>query len=231
MRGYRYWDVDVKPEEHSYLDAAISKGYSVLMFDRIGTGKSELPDAYDIVQVATEVEILAQLTAMVRNGTLLSSAKIDSSSNTTISEPSPKTIVHVGHSYGSLLIYGLLFKYSDMSDAALLTGFLPNSTHLSDIKVAVFEHDFAPVSDSARFGQFPSGYIVLTSENTLQKLYFTEATLEADMLTWTEKVKQPEAVALYVSSGQAFAQPGPAFKGPVQVYQPPAYYLNSEAYI
>ena len=213
--------MQVEPVEHSYVDAAISKGYSILMFDRIGTGESEIPNAYDLVQVATEVEILAQLTAMARRGTLLSSASavlmID---NVTILEPNPAHIVHVGHSFGSLLISGLLTQHGDMSDAALLTGFLPN-THQTDVKVATFEHDFAPVHDPVRFGQFSSGYIVLTSENTLQKLYFTQASLEPELLTYTEKVKQPEAVALYASNVQAYAHPGPAFRGPVQVNQPP----------
>lgn len=207
----RYWDVQVEPEEHSYVDAAIAKGYPILMFDRIGTGKSSLPNAYYEVQAGLEVDILAQITAMASNGTLLSSV-----SNTTIAEPNPTHIVHVGHSFGSLLIAGLLTQHGDMSSAALLTGFLP-STHQGEVPVATFEHDFAPVHDPARFGQFGSGYIVLTSENTLQKVYFTEDSLEPALLTWTEAVKQPEAVALYASSGQAFANPGPAYGGPVQV--------------
>lgn len=213
--------MQVEPAEHSYVDAAIAKGYSILMFDRIGTGKSEIPDAYDVVQVATEVEILAQLTTMVRNRTLLSSARVVSTTdNVTVPELNPTHIVHVGHSFGSLLITGLLVQHGDMSDAALLTGFLPNSTHLGDVPVATFEHDFAPDHDPVRFGQFSSGYIVLTSENTLQKVYFTQDGLEPEVLTYTEKVKQPEAVALYASSGQVSAQPGPVFGGPVQVCLP-----------
>ncbi|KAI0831037.1 hypothetical protein F5Y06DRAFT_290593 [Hypoxylon sp. FL0890] len=223
----RYWDVAVEPVEHSYVDAAISKGYSILTFDRIGTGKSELPNPYEDVQVATEVEILAQLTAMARNRTLLSSARVATTTdNITIPALNPTHIVHVGHSFGSLLITGLLFQHGDMSDAALLTGFLPNSTHMGEVPVATFEHDFAPDHDPVRFGQFSSGYIVLTSENTLQKVYFTQDTLEPELLAYTEKVKQPEAVALYASSGQAFVQPGPMFKGPVQLIAGEFDYVN-----
>ncbi|RYP12483.1 hypothetical protein DL765_007282 [Monosporascus sp. GIB2] len=224
----RYWDVQVKPEEHSYVDAAISKGYSILMFDRIGTGQSEIPDAYDDVQAATEVEILTQLTAMARNGTLLSSANrvVPTTDDVPVPELNPTHIVHVGHSFGSVLITGLLIQHGDLSDAALLTGFLPNSTHLGDVPVATFEHDFAPDHDPARFGQFPSGYIVLTSENTLQKVYFTKDGLEPELLTYTEKIKQPEAVALYASSGQAFTHPGPVYRGPVQLIAGEFDYVN-----
>ncbi|KAI1140524.1 hypothetical protein F5Y05DRAFT_424381 [Hypoxylon sp. FL0543] len=223
----RYWDVSVEPAEHSYVDAVISKGYSILMFDRIGTGKSDLPNAYEDVQVATEIEILAQITSMVRNKTLLSSAKVVSTTdNVTVSEPNPKHIVHVGHSYGSLLITGLLNQHGDMTDAALLTGFLPNSTQINAVPVAAFEHDFAPISDPVRFGKFSSGYIVLTSLNTLQKVYFTKATLEPELLNFTEEIKQPEAVALYASGGQAYVQRGPAYKGPVQLIAGEFDYVN-----
>ncbi|XXH05293.1 hypothetical protein Hte_011718 [Hypoxylon texense] len=223
----RYWDVPVEPTEHSYVDAAISKGYSILMFDRIGTGKSEMPNAYYAVQVATEVEILAQITAMVRNGTLLSSARaVTTTDNVTVPELNPKHIVHVGHSYGSLLVTGLLTQHGDMSDAALLTGFLPDSTQMAQVPVATFEHEFAPAHDPVRFGQYSSGYIVLTSENTLQKVYFTQDTLDPELLTYTEKVKQPEAVALYASGGQASAQQGPAFGGPIQIIAGEFDYVN-----
>ncbi|KAI1775108.1 hypothetical protein F4818DRAFT_417862 [Hypoxylon cercidicola] len=222
----RYWDVEVKPEEHSYVDAVISKGYPILMFDRIGTGKSSIPNPYYVVQAGTDVEVLAQITAMVRNGTLLSSATFDPATDpVTVPELNPKQIVHVGHSFGALLIAGLLTQHGNLSDGALLTGFLP-STHQTDNPVATFEHDFAPVHDPARFGQFPSGYIVLTSENTLQKVYFTKDVLDPEVLTWTEKVKQPEAVALYASSAQAFANPGPAFGGPVQLFVGDSDFVN-----
>ncbi|KAI1077226.1 hypothetical protein F5B20DRAFT_552789 [Whalleya microplaca] len=219
----RYWDVEVQPEEHSYVDAAISEGYPILMFDRIGTGNSSISNPYEVVQAATEVEILRQITTMARNGTLLSSAKAVSN---TVPEPNPKHIVHVGHSFGSLLIAGLLTQHGNLSDAALLTGFLPNSTHLTDVPVATFEHDFAPVSDPVRFGKFGSGYIVLTSLNTLQKVYFTKESLDPALLIYTEEIKQPEAVALYASSQQAFANPGPAYTGPVQLIVGEFDYVN-----
>ncbi|KAI0379244.1 hypothetical protein F5Y04DRAFT_283028 [Hypomontagnella monticulosa] len=220
----RYWDVSVDPAEHSYVDFITGKGYPILMFDRIGTGMSEKPNPYDIVQAATEVEILAQITAMAKNGTLFKSAKI--TNGATAPTLNPKHIVHVGHSFGSLLIAGFLVKHGDMSEAALLTGFLPNNTHLGQVPVAAFEHDFAPISDPTRFSAYGSGYIVLTSLNTLQKVYFTKDTLTPELLNFTEEVKQPEAVALYASSGQAFAHVGPAYRGPVQLIAGEFDYVN-----
>jgi pimeloyl-ACP methyl ester carboxylesterase len=212
--------VQVRPEQQSYVDAAIKKGYTILTFDRIGTGQSSLPNAYDDVQPNTEIEILARITTLARSGKLLSAAKIVSSTNTTTTVPSlnPTRIVHVGHSFGSFLILGLLEKHGNMSDGALLTGFL-NSNQSGTVPVGTFEHDYAATSDPARFGRFGSGYVVLTTLNTLQKLYFTKKTLDLELLDYTEKVKQPEAVAIYASAEQVFsAENTGLFKGPVQVY-------------
>lgn len=107
-----------------------------------------------------------------------------------------------------------------MSDGALLTGFL-NSTQLGAVPVATFEHDYAATSDPARFGHFGSGYVVLTTINVLQKLYFTAATLDFELLNYTELIKQPEPVAVYASSAQVFGSVNTgSFKGPVQVCSP-----------
>jgi pimeloyl-ACP methyl ester carboxylesterase len=215
--GSRAWDVRVRPEQQSYVDAAIRKGYSILTFDRIGTGKSSLVNAYDEAQPNTEIEILAKITTLARSGKLLSAANIVSNDNTTVPTLNPTQIVHVGHSFGSLLILGLLQKSGDLSDGALLTGFL-NSKELGAVPVGTFEHAYAATHDPARFGRFGSGYVVLTTLNTLQKLYFTEKTLDTELLDYTEKVKQAEPVAVYASAGQVFgAENTGLFKGPVQV--------------
>ncbi|CAI6339840.1 unnamed protein product [Periconia digitata] len=225
----RAWDVQVRPEQQSYVDAAIAKGYSILTFDRIGTGQSTLVNAYDDAQPNTEIEILAQITTLARSGKLLSGATIISNT-TAIPSPTPKKIVHVGHSFGSLLIFGLLKKQGDLSDGALLTGFL-NSSHLRDVPVATFEHAYAATHDPARFGTFGSGYVVLTSLNTLQKLYFTKATLDAELLEYTERIKQPEPVAVYASAGQVFGSENTnLFRGPVQLIAGEADFVTCNGY-
>src|SRR4051812_27220914 len=66
----RYWDSEYQPANHSYVDATIKAGYSILTYDRLGTGQSDHPNAYEVVQAPLELEILRQLTLMARNGTL-----------------------------------------------------------------------------------------------------------------------------------------------------------------
>ncbi|GAB1320930.1 AB hydrolase-1 domain-containing protein [Madurella fahalii] len=213
----RYWDVEVKPEEYSYLDAAIRKGYSVLTYDRIGTGQSEKPDAYDIVQIPVEVEILAGLTQLARSGQLLSSSRVMSTTSgaTTVHDFQPSKVVHVGHSFGSFLTAGMLGRYGNLSDGALLTGFLLNAK-LGSVDVAHFDHEFAPEHDPVRFGEYSSGYFVLTTESCLQKLFFRKGGFEPDLLTYTEKIKQPETVGEYASQANSRSPPATEFRGPVQ---------------
>jgi hypothetical protein len=71
----RYWDSEYQPENHSYVDATLKAGYSILTYDRLGVGQSDHPDAYSVVQAPLKLEILRQLTLIARNGTLYSLAE------------------------------------------------------------------------------------------------------------------------------------------------------------
>ncbi|KAK6405638.1 hypothetical protein LTR81_019663 [Elasticomyces elasticus] len=46
----QYWDVQEDPAQYSWTYAALEAGYSTLSYDRLGTGLSDKPNAYDIVQ-------------------------------------------------------------------------------------------------------------------------------------------------------------------------------------
>ncbi|KAH8892783.1 hypothetical protein GQ53DRAFT_718383 [Thozetella sp. PMI_491] len=214
----RYWDVEIQPEKYSYLDAAIERGYSVLTYDRIGTGKSDKPNAYDIVQAPTEIEALAGLTKLARSGKLISSSKVLSAADSkgVVADFRPSKIVHVGHSYGSLLISSMLVQYGDLGDGAILSGYFFSSEQ-GKIDVGHFDHEFAKEHDPVRFGEYPSGYFVLTTESDLQKLYFRKGGFEPELLTYAEKIKQPEGVGIYGSEGIYMPEAAPEFKGPVQL--------------
>lgn len=120
----RYWDVEVKPDEYSYVNAALDHGYSILTYDRLGTGNSTKADAYDVVQAGVEIEIVRGLTELARAGKLVSSSKVvQSTCNETgaLLGYVPSKVVHVGHSYGSFMTSGLLARYGNLSDGAILS--------------------------------------------------------------------------------------------------------------
>jgi pimeloyl-ACP methyl ester carboxylesterase len=214
--------VELNPEEYSYVDAAIGKGYSILTYDRLGTGNSQKPDAYDVVQIPTEVEILAGLTKLARSGKLVSSSKLVSTTNTITKTPIPRDfratkVVQIGHSFGSYLVALALGQYgSALSDGAVLTGLLPtNLTTMLD--VLHYDHEFARQHNPARFGAYPSGYFVLNTPSCLQKLFLRKGAFEPRMLDYVDSIKSPEAVGEYASEVTSPLVPATEFRGPIQV--------------
>ena len=121
----RYWDSELHPETYSYVEAAVNAGYSILTYDRLGTGLSAKPDAYTVVQSPLQLEILRKLTIMARSGDLFAFAKQQKSSKPEIQQiERASKVVHVGHSFGSILTSALLSSYGNISDAAIITGYV-----------------------------------------------------------------------------------------------------------
>lgn len=168
------------------------------------------------MQIPAEVEIIAGLTKLARSGKLISSSQLLSATN--INTPihyQPSKVVHVAHSYGSAITASFLQRYGNLSNGALLTGFLLNP-HLGTIDVGHFNHDFAREYDPVRFGDYPSGYFVLATKDDLQKLFFREGSFEPKALNYTDTIKQPEAVGEYASQANfSLTAPALGFKGPV----------------
>lgn len=197
----------------------MAQGYSILTYDRLGTGQSEIPDdAYDIVQIPTEVEILAGLTELARSGNLLSSSTIVDTNATASSFAAanpPSKVIHIGHSLGSYITSGFLALHGDLSDGAVMTGYYLNS-HLGLVNVSFFDHGFAAESAPEKFSHYPSGYLLSTGPENMQKTFLRAGAFAPELLDYLDEVKQPEAVGTYASESVVF---GPAmdFKGPLQV--------------
>lgn len=170
------------------------------------------------MQIPTDVEILAGLTQLARSGQLLSSSTIVATNTTadsfTVANP-PSKIIHIGHSVGSYITTGLLARHGDLSDGSVLTGYYLNS-HLGLVNVSFFDHGFAAESAPAKFSHYPSGYLLSTGPENMQKLYLRAGAFAPEMLDYADEVKQPEAVGTYASESVVFG-PATDFKGPLQV--------------
>lgn len=214
----RYWDVEVNPEQYNYIDAAISQGYSILTYDRIGNGASTKPDAYNVGQAPVETEVLVELTKLARSGKLIESSKIRSEGShlSDIGSYKPTKIVHVGHSFGSIVTIGFLSSYGELSDGAVLTGFVYGS-QVGTITPSAFGYEFAPAHDASRFGDRPSGYLVQATKSNIQQVFLKKGAFEPKMLHYAESIKQTATVGELLSGGAALGLPAPAFTGPVQV--------------
>ncbi|KAK3326731.1 hypothetical protein B0H66DRAFT_513334 [Apodospora peruviana] len=210
----RYWDSEIKPKQYSYVEAALAQGYSIFTYDRLGVGLSSKPDAYDIVQTDVQLEILRQLTLLARSGKLISSSKkLGGSRN--LDRYTPSNIIHVGHSYGSILSVGLLSTNGSLSDGAILTGFL-YTNKLDQANVATWGFEFARESDRKRFGDRGSGYIVQATKSNVQISFFKKGGFEPAMLDYAEEIKQPNTITEFSTLASALGKVAVDFKGPVQ---------------
>jgi pimeloyl-ACP methyl ester carboxylesterase len=216
----RYWDSDYLPEQHSYVDASLKAGYSILTYDRLGVGQSDHPDAYDVVQAPLEQEILRQLTLMARNGTLYNFAKKAKPADPAFNSLSkPRKIVHIGHSFGSFLTSAFIANYGNLTDGAIITGYYV-SQWLASTGSTTFDVEYAATSNPPY--KRGSGYVV-AQKNGIQNIFFggnlsTAYTLE--QLSYGDSIKQPVPIGEFASAFSLIANYGPSFKAPVQYLLP-----------
>ena len=223
----RYWDPDINPSEYSFVDAALARGYSILTYDRLGTGSSDKPDAYTIVQAPLQLEILRSITNMARSGELLqhtagnavSAASANAFKGTDVSLDK---IIHVGHSFGSVLTTAFLATYGNLSDAAVITGYILNE-HFAEMRKATFSLEYAPQNNMTLFGDRSSGYMVDGTLGGFQTVFFsTQADdttgiggFDMEVLDYAFSIRQSittsEFLPPLVNLGAA-----PQFEGPLQ---------------
>jgi len=216
----RYWDSRYQPEKTSYVDATLKAGYSIFTYDRLGVGQSGHPDAYSVVQAPLELEILRQLTLMAYNGTLYDFAmKAKPSKPGFINLTKPHKIVHVGHSFGSFLTSAFIAKYGNLTDGAIITGFLL-SEFLAQTGSTTFAVEYAATS-SPPYDR-TSGYVVSTKAG-IQNVFFGGNLLTAftpEMLDYGNSIKQPVPIGEFASAFSLLGNFGPSFKAPLQYVLP-----------
>lgn len=213
----RYWDSKYQPEKHSYVDAALKAGYSILTYDRLGVGQSDILDAYSEVQAPLELEILRQLTLMARNGTLYSFASTARPFNPAFHKlTKPAKVVHLGHSFGSFLTSAFIAKYGPLSDGALITGYL-YTQFLASTGSTTFSVEFA----GPKYGR-PSGYVV-AQKGGIQNVFFggnPKTAFTPQLLDYGNSIKQPVPIGEFASAFWLLGTHGPSFKGPIQYLLP-----------
>jgi pimeloyl-ACP methyl ester carboxylesterase len=233
--NFRYWDLSYNNYNYSYTDVAVDQyGYSTLAIDRLGVGQSSHPDPLNVVQAPTELATIYGITQMLRAG------KITALNGTRASK-----IVHVGHSFGSILSYELAAAYPTASDGLILTGFSANGTWLPQT-IAAWNLQIASQNQPFRFGNLSlaaidpilelyglvdlvAGLALSFSEIVLPNGYLTWGDLGANIFAFLTPSYYDPAIGPYTEQGKypvtygeiltIGSQPGPApeFTGPVQV--------------
>jgi pimeloyl-ACP methyl ester carboxylesterase len=216
----RYWDSELHRENQSYVEAALKAGYAIFTYDRLGVGRSDHPDAYNVVQSPLELEILRQLTLMARNGTLYNFARNAKPSNTAFNKlTKPSKVVHVGHSFGSVLTTAFISKYGPLTDGAIITGYIDNP-HLGNAGMASFNARYAATS-SPPFHR-PSGYVVC-QKTGIQTIFFAgnpDTAFTQEMLDYGDAIKQPVPIGEFASAYHIRGLDASSFNAPVQFMLP-----------
>lgn len=216
----RYWDSAYKPEEHSYVEATLKAGYSILTYDRLGTGQSDHPDAYNVVQAPLELEILRQLTLMARNGTMYAlAAKTDGAFSPFHKFTKPSKVIHVGHSFGSVLTSAFIANYGNLTDGAIITGYYLGPL-LGNAGSTTFSVEYAATGSPAY--DRPSGYVVC-QKSGIQNIFFggnPKTAFTPELLDYGVEIKQPVPIGELASAFWVLGRYGPSFTAPVQYLLP-----------
>lgn len=223
---HHYWDFGGPDSEYNYVKSATEAGYATLSYDRIGTGKSTVLDPYTEVQLGVEVTVAATLTKLLREGKLSSVAGCQI--------PTPKKVVHIGHSFGkivlciissdafanytqkflgSLITGNLVGSAPELSDGIVLTAYSTNAAFTLNFAVATNFH-LASEADPERFADRSTGYLTWPDELPYQLAFFHYPEFDPAVLAATEATRYPFAIGEIL---QPYDVKFPAWKGPLLV--------------
>ncbi|EJD51025.1 alpha/beta-hydrolase [Auricularia subglabra TFB-10046 SS5] len=197
-----YWDSSFEPESYSYVRFAAAQGYATINMARLGHGESDHPDPVAVVQTPFEITIIQSIINAVRSGSITGATR------------GFGTVVYVGHSFGSILLNGVIASEPDLVDAAVFTGYGHDPAETGPI-AGILGLGPARDIDPARFGDLPPGY--LTTSNAMARaagFYGAAGTFDPAALAFDEAHKYT------VTMGEAFTLPvpvtaAPHFKGDV----------------
>ncbi|KAF1992802.1 hypothetical protein P154DRAFT_504419 [Amniculicola lignicola CBS 123094] len=191
-----YWDI---APGYSYVDYAAEQGYTTFLFDRLGTGRSDKPDPVQAVQIPLGVAIGHELIQLLRSGRLAGHAF--------------EHVVGIGHSAGSFTTNGITTLHPADLDAAVLTGFSPDT---SGAPIAFVGLDLTIASQAVpfRFSGLANGYLTSGSISASQYLFMRSPGYDPAILNLAEATKQ------VFTLGELFsikAQVSVNFTGPIDV--------------
>jgi len=174
---------------YSYVDYALSRGYHTFAYDRLGVGMSSHGDPKEEIQLPLQIESLAQITRILRNGA------VHAGHGHSRRHQKPSKIVHVGHSFGSILTYGMSATYPDLSDGLVLTGFSMNSSFMpmfmagANLQQARLNRSPGAFSNPGQ--DYTLGYLTNADMGNNEYMFLCPGNFDPELLAFTEKNKQP----------------------------------------
>ena len=186
---------------YSYVDTAAEQGYTTFLYDRLGTGISDHPDAIQVVQASLQIAIAHELIQLLRTGG--------------IANHSFERIIGVGHSFGSIQLTGITSKFPKDVDAVVLTGFSAEPDGMP-ISFAALDLTIASQVEPSRFSALSNGYLTAASIEGNQFFFLRTPGVDPALLYFAESTKQTVSLGEFFTTSSV---PGTSkdFKGPVYV--------------
>ncbi|KAJ2916917.1 hypothetical protein MD484_g3486, partial [Candolleomyces efflorescens] len=195
---HSYWTLGGRGSKYNYVEAALKAGRAILVYDRLGVGKSAKPDGISKVQTATEVEIAAQLAKYLRGNP---------------QGHNFSRVIGIGHSYGSVQLVGVAGKYGNLLDATILTGFSTSDQFVLPA-IATFGWEIASLNNPKRFGGLQSSYITPHDISNIQQNFFRFGNYDPAILQAAEDTKWTATLGELLTQG---ASPAFNYTNPVLV--------------
>lgn len=122
-------------------------------------------------------------------------------------------IVHVGHSFGSILSYSLTAVDPSASDGIVLTGFSQNA---SFIAYFLLGGGFVKANSLPPLTAFPNGYLAPATESAVQTNFFAPGMFDPAILQQGFQNGQPVTVGELLTLGANSGSPN-SFAGPALI--------------
>ncbi|KAJ4113825.1 hypothetical protein NW765_011432 [Fusarium oxysporum] len=175
------------PDEYNFVQHAISKGYSVWFYDRLGTGESEKVSGFTN-QLRKQKAILVQLAKIVKSGQY------------TGTFGKPDKLAAMGFSFGSFITHFAVAENPTIADAAILTAINYNTTGLNAKGlIRSFVPRVASLQNPRRFGLLNSGYLTWVDAIAQLNTYFKYPYYDLPTASYCEEYKQAFAIGEFLT--------------------------------
>lgn len=211
-----YWDLPFNNYNYSYVSVAVDQfGYSTLAWDRVGVGASQHGDALAEIQAPLTQAALAALTKRARTRGDDRGGN-NKGRNSKIFHDGPPfggndKVVHVGHSYGSMISYALARDDPSMSDGLVLQGLAFNQTFFPYFLLGL---NMIPVTDLTP--AYTAGYLAAGNPAALHTSFLAPGQYDPEMISYAYKNGQPVAMGELLTLSSAMSGISD-FAGPVMV--------------
>ncbi|KAK5944718.1 hypothetical protein PMZ80_001918 [Knufia obscura] len=173
-----HWNSPHNPNEYNFVQHAISQGYSVFFYDRLGQGSSQKISGY-VNQINIHVEILKELSKIVRSGEYTGVIG------------KPEKLALMGFSFGSYITHAAVGTSPEIADAVVLTAIGLNGTGINaNGLVRSFVPRIAMLQDE-KFEDWDDGYLTWVDKFAQINTYFKRPFYDAETADFAEAAKQP----------------------------------------